>query len=338
MSRQHKQLIEQVFAGEAAQPGLWLGNPDPETVKLYTKYFSLPDMESIRRQLGDDCRWITPEWDSYKHPEGKPIFDVYGGKPKHSHNQPGVFADCTSLAEVEAFPWPDPKYLDFDVTRQTLQAADDYFRFSGMWTCFFHIVADFFGMDNYFVKMYTDPMIVQAVTEHVVDFYLAANERFFQEAAGEFEVYFLGNDFGTQQDLLISPEMFHKFIMPYFRKCIEQAKSFGLKVMLHSCGSIYRVIPDLLDAGVDALHPLQARATGMDAETLARNYRGKVVFVGGVDTQDLLINGTPQQVRDEVWRLRDLWGEKFIVSPSHEAILPNVPPENVIAMAEAAKE
>lgn len=338
MSRQHRQLIEEVFAGKADRPGLWLGNPDPETIKLYTKHFDLPDMESIRKRLGDDCRWICPEWDSYKHPAGQPIFDPYGGQPKHSHNQPGVFAECTSVAEVEAFPWPDVTFLDFTETRQKLQAASDYFRFSGMWTCFFHIVADFFGMDNYFVKMYTDPAVVQAVTEHVVDFYLAANERFFQEAADEFEIYFLGNDFGTQQDLLISPEMFHKFIMPYFRKCIDQAKSFGLKVMLHSCGSIYRVIPDLLDAGVDALHPLQARANGMDAETLARNYRGKVVFVGGVDTQDLLVNGTPQDVRDEVWRLRDLWGEKFIVSPSHEAILPNVPPENVVAMAEAAKE
>ena len=131
--------------------------------------------------------------------------------------------------------------------------------------------------------------------------------------------------------------MFRRFILPYMRKCIEQAKSYGLKVMLHSCGSIYRVIPDLLDAGVDALHPLQARAKGMDAETLARHYRGKLVFVGGVDTQHLLVHGSPQELRDEVRRLRDLWGRKFIVSPSHEAILPNVPAENVIAMAAAGQ-
>ena len=268
----------------------------------------------------------------------EPRPDIYGGKPKESHNQPGVFADCTSVAEVEAFPWPDVEYLNFADTIQKLREASAYFRFSGMWTCFFHIVADFFGMDNYFVKMYTDPAVVEAVTNHVVDFYLQANELFFQEAAQNFEVYFFGNDFGTQLDLLISPEMFRRFILPYMRKCIEQAKSYGLKVMLHSCGSIYRVIPDLLDAGVDALHPLQARAKGMDAETLARNYRGKLVFVGGVDTQHLLVHGSPQEVRDEVRRLRDLWGGKFIVSPSHEAILPNVPAENVIAMAAAAKE
>ncbi|MGI6565850.1 MAG: hypothetical protein ACOX3I_00545 [Limnochordia bacterium] len=106
MNHQHKQLIQAVFAGTSDRPGLWLGNPDPATVDLYTAYFGLPDMENIRRQLGDDCRWITPEWDCYKHPDGKPIFDIYGGKPKESHNEPGVFADCTSVAEVEAFPWP----------------------------------------------------------------------------------------------------------------------------------------------------------------------------------------------------------------------------------------
>ena len=109
-------------------------------------------------------------------------------------------------------------------------------------------------------------------------------------------------------------------------------------MLLHSCGSIERSIPRLIDAGVDALHPIQALAANMDAETLSRKYNGKIVFVGGVDTQHLLPFGTPQEVRDEVRRLRDLFGENYVVSPSHESILPGVSPDNLRAMAEAAAE
>ncbi|MFA6293757.1 MAG: uroporphyrinogen decarboxylase family protein, partial [Victivallales bacterium] len=75
-----------------------------------------------------------------------------------------------------------------------------------------------------------------------------------------------------------------------------------------------------------------------DAETLAREFKGSIAFVGGVDTQDLLVNATPQQIRDEVHRLKGILGPNFVVSPSHEALLPNVPVENVIAMAGAAHE
>ena len=78
----------------------------------------------------------------------------------------------------------------------------------------------------------------------------------------------------------------------------------------------------MLDAGMDGLHPLQALAAGIDAENLSRNFKGKMAFVGGVDTQQLLVHGTPQQVRDDVRRLRDLLGPNLVVSPSHEAILP----------------
>ncbi|MFW5981408.1 MAG: uroporphyrinogen decarboxylase family protein, partial [bacterium] len=92
----------------------------------------------------------------------------------------------------------------------------------------------------------------------------------------------------------------------------------------------------LIDAGIDALHPLQAQAKGMDAESLAREFKKDIAFVGGVDTQHLLIHATPQEIKDEVKRLRDILGPNLVVSPSHEAVLPNVPLANVEAMAEAA--
>jgi hypothetical protein len=152
------------------------------------------------------------------------------------------------------------------------------------------------------------------------------------------DAFFFGNDFGSQLDLLISPEHFDRFVMPYFRELTDQAHSHGYNVVLHSCGSIDRVIPRLIDAGVEVLHPIQAMAKNMDAASLAKKYNGKIVFLGGVDTQRLLPFGTPQEVRDEVRRLKDLFGPNFLVSPSHESLLPNVSPENIMAMAEAAAE
>ena len=149
--------------------------------------------------------------------------------------------------------------------------------------------------------------------------------------------FFFGNDFGTQQSLICGPRQFDRFIMPWFRKFVEQGQRHGYQVVLHSCGSIHGVIERLIEAGVDCLHPLQAKAANMDAETLARDFKGRIAFLGGIDTQHLLTRGTPEEVRADVRRVKRLLGPNLIVSPSHEAILPNVPPENVAAFAEEAR-
>ena len=135
---------------------------------------------------------------------------------------------------------------------------------------------------------------------------------------------------------MISPECFDEILLPYLKRIIATIRVAGLKVAMHSCGAIGRVIPRLIDAGVEILHPLQAQAVGMDAVSLSQNKKA-LIFLGGVDTQRLLPFGTAREVYDEVLRLRDIFGEGFIVSPSHEALLSNVPYENVAAMAEAAK-
>jgi uroporphyrinogen decarboxylase len=147
--------------------------------------------------------------------------------------------------------------------------------------------------------------------------------------------FFFGNDFGTQLDLFLAPDMFDRFILPWFQKFTDQGHAHGYQVILHSCGAIHKVIGRLIDAGVDALHPLQARAADMDAATLARDFKGKIAFMGGIDTQELLVRGNPDDIHRDVRRVIDLLGPALVVSPSHEALLPNVPPENIRAMAEA---
>ncbi|MDR1566527.1 MAG: hypothetical protein LBS48_04485 [Treponema sp.] len=333
--REHFQAI---VKRQAAHCGFWHGNPNPASIEKLYSCFGVKDDFEMGIKLGSTCRWVVPEnfhmWTNPEHP----MFDVLGGKKRTSLSEPGVFAETEDIPEVERFLWPKIEYVDFSETLREIDrtVAAGQAVLSGSWSCFYHVACDFFGMENYFMKMHTDPAVVDAVTRHIVDFYLEANEVLFKQAGDKIDAFFFGNDFGSQLDLLISPEHFDRFVMPYLREFADQAHRHNYNVVLHSCGSIDRVIPRLIDAGVEVLHPIQAMAKNMGAESLAKKYNNKIVFMGGVDTQRLLPFGKPGEVTREVGRLRELFGPNFLVSPSHESILPNVSPENIAAMAEAA--
>jgi uroporphyrinogen decarboxylase len=330
----HRQRVKDIFAGKAAdRTGFWLGNPDPESWPGLLRHLGATDEEAARRKLNDDFRWLMAG--AYRHPEGRPAFPR-GDDKKHS--APGPLADCESVAEVEAFPWPDPAYLDFSDALAALRVADDVYRGGGMWGCHFDILRNLFGFEECLVKLHTHPELIEAAMAHIADFIYAGSHNFYHQAGPELDGQFFASDLGTQLDLLISPEHFRQFLLPHFRRFIALGHAHGYQVIMHSCGAIHRIIPDLIDAGLDALHPLQAKALNMDAATLARDFKGKIAFMGGIDTQDLLVNATPTQVRDEVHRIRGLLGPGLVVSPSHESIMPNVPPANIEAMAEAANE
>ncbi|OGB69005.1 MAG: hypothetical protein A2Y94_14355 [Caldithrix sp. RBG_13_44_9] len=332
----NRERIRAIIAGQPADRcGFWLGNPHPDSWPGLHHYFHTSQEEELRRLLQDDFRWIEPST-AYRHPSGKPIFDVQRKGKELSIG--GYFSDCEDVRQVEEFDWPDPDYLDFSDILNRLRTSGDVYRASGFWCPFFHDVADFLGMDNYFLKMYTHPEVVHAITRQIMAFYLEANQRLFTQAGDLIDGFFFGNDFGTQLDLLISPEMLDEFIFPYFKQLIDLAKKYRKQVLLHSCGSIFKIIPRLIELGVDALHPLQARAANMQAKNLAAHFQGKIAFVGGVDTQELLIHSTPLEIKKEVKRLKEILGPRLIVSPSHEAILPDIPPANIEAMAQAVIE
>ncbi len=334
-----REKVLEVFEHRSAGDGvLWTGNPDREIIHDGAVRWGIEDnAEAFFRHMDDDRRWISADG-GYRHPEGRPMFDTaYNSKSRDTLSAAGCFADTEDLAEVEAYPWPDVKYCDFTQVYKQIEQFPDKMVFTGMWSCFFHLVADYFGMENYFIKMYEAPEIVEAVTEHVVDFYVQANEKFFAGLGDRADVMFFGNDFGTQLDLFISPEMFRRFVLPGFKKIIAVGKKYNKKILLHSCGSIYRIIPDLIDAGVDAIHPIQAKAVGMSADEL-KQYKNDLAFVGGIDAQSFFVNSTPDEIAREVDRVRSILGPSIVISPSHERILPNVPAENVLAMARAAKK
>jgi len=321
---------------QADRCGFWLGNPHPSSLPIYHAYFGTSTLDELHLKLGSDLRWLSPQMTStvYRHPQGKGLFDI--GQHKRSHAELGPLATVTTVAAVDAYEWPDPVYLDFAECLRDLSIAGPYYRASGFWIPFFHDVIDLVGFEPLMLKMHDQPEVVHAVCARVCEFYVEANERFFAATRGLVDASFFGNDFGTQRDLLISEKHFDEFFLPWIRRFAAQARRVGVQVIMHSCGAVHRVIDRLIDAGVQCLHPLQAAAPGMDAASLMHDFGGRVSFLGGIDTQELLVRGTPDDIREEVKRLRGTFGPRWIASPSHEALLPDIPPRNVAAMAEEA--
>jgi len=180
------------------------------------------------------------------------------------------------------------------------------------------------------------PEMFQAVIDRILQFYLEANEIFYEATRGRLDAVLIGNDFGSQNTLIVSAPQLQRFVFPGTRKLIEQAHAHGLKVIHHSCGAIRPIIGDLIGIGADVIHPIQAKAAGMEAASLKGEFGHRVAFCGGVDAQDLLVHGAPEQVEAEVARLRGIFPTGLVISPSHEAILPDTPPANIAALFRAA--
>lgn len=321
-----RERVKAIIAGEPADRcAYWSGNPHSEAWPGIHEYFGTSDEEAVRQILGDDARWISA---------GFCGFSV----EKYSHGQKGPFAEVEDPAAVENYPWPEASKLDFSAALEHLSGAGDVYRMSGLWTSFYHNVMDLFGMEDYLIKMLLNPDVVHAVTNRVCEFYYEANEQFFTQAGDMVDGFFFGNDFGTQRDLICGPDQFDQFILPWMIKFTQQGHRYGHQIILHSCGSIHKVINRLINCGVDCIHPLQAKASNMDALTLARDFGGKITFMGGIDTQELLVHASPEEIRKEVNRVKGILGPRCIISPSHEAILKNVPPANIEAMARAVTE
>jgi uroporphyrinogen decarboxylase len=333
-----RELVRAIIAHEPVpRAGFWLGNPHPDTWPIYHRYFLTSSEEDLHAKLGSDLRWVCPQFfaSTYQHPQGEGLFDLR--KYKKSLGEDGPLAGCETVDEVYGYEWPNPDYLVFDECLEVLRSTGDYYRASGFWCPFFHDAMDLVGVETMMMKMHTHPEVVHAVFDRVCGFYMEANERFFRQAGNLVDGFFFGNDFGTQRDLMISPQHFDEFALPWIRQLVNGAKAHGYQILLHSCGSVYRIIDRLVNAGIACLHPLQARAGNMSADVLSREWGKHLAFLGGVDTQDLLVHGSPEDVRAEVRRLKAVFGPHYIVSPSHEALLPNIPPENVLAMATEAR-
>lgn len=326
------------------RPAAWLGMPDIFAQPALFEHYGVKDFHELKLAVGDDFYAVEVPYQSPTASAIYAAFDWYMDGDVDAEERtlttPGCFAEAEELEDLEFFKWPDPAdYIDPEECRRRVELAPkDKVCLGMMWSAHFQDACASFGMENALMNMVANPEIYEAVNEKIVDFYLKANEIFYEATKGRLNAVLIGNDMGSQRSLMLSPDMVRRFVIPGCKKLVEQAHSYGLKVIYHSCGSIVDIIPDLIEAGVDIVHPIQALAAGMDPQNLKEKFGGKVSFCGGVDTQDLLVNGTPEDVRNKVKELREIFPTGLIISPSHEAILPDVPPRNIRALFEAATE
>ena len=317
------------------RPSSWLGLPHHHSIPALLDHFKAADLDHLRTILDDD---IFPVEMPYHSPTADAIYAAFPFAKKGDYNpdhrtlnSPGFFENIDDLSMVDKFDWPDPsKYIDREECKRICKTAPKDMAVAGIiWSAHFQDVLAAFGMENALVQMLVAPEMFKAVIKRIVDFYLTANEIFFESTKGYLDAVLIGNDFGAQTGLIVSPESVREFAIPGARQFVEQAHSYGLKVIHHSCGSIYEIIPDLIEIGVDAIHPIQALAANMDAGILKEKFGDKVSFVGGIDVQYLLVNGNPEEIRRRVWELKQMFPTGLVFSPSHEAILPDIPPANI---------
>jgi uroporphyrinogen decarboxylase len=148
------------------------------------------------------------------------------------------------------------------------------------------------------------------------------------------------DDLGLQNGLMVSPECYREVIKPRHRKYFDLVhENSPAKVFFHTCGAVGEIIEDLIEIGVEVLHPVQVSATGMDPETLKRRFGRRLAFWGAVDTQHTLPHGSVQDVRAEVSRLIDVLGEGggYVLGAVHN-VQPDVPVDNLVALFEHGRD
>ena len=326
------------------RPASWLGIPATAALPRLLSHFHTADLAGLKQAIGDD---VWPVELPYHSPFSDAIYMAFDFAKKghivneeRTLNSPGWFEDITDPVRVADFNWPDATaHISAEECRAVVDAAPrDYAVLGVVWSAHFQDACAAFGMETALMNMVAEPEMFRAVIDRITQFYLKANGVFYEATRGKLDAVLIGNDFGSQNCLMLSRELIREFVFPGTRALVDQAKSYGLKVIHHSCGAIRDLIPDLAAMGVDAVHPIQALAAGMDAEGLARDFRSQVSFCGGVDAQNLLVHGTPEAVRRRVYELKRLFPTGLIISPSHEAILPDIAPENIAALFAAVRE
>ena len=328
----------------------WMG-ASPEFRELAREHLGLPNDESLSIYLGDDFRRVFAR---YKGPEEfnptanlkypNATYRTPFGVERHGYgygmplNRPLVYA--TTLAEVHDYAWPDPEWMDVSFIREeALGYNGQYAILGGDWSPFWHDALDLITFENISYKMYDNPEFVDALLEHIVDYYAAVSTRIFEAAADVIDIFFIGNDFGSQTGPLIGEKLFQRFFVPHLKRLADLGHSFGLKVLMHCCGGYAPLIPAMIEAGLDGLQALQPTCRGMDPADLKTEFGDQIVLMGAIDTQ-LLIEGRPGQARAETRRILDIMnpGGGYIASPSHDYLLPETPLENVIAVYETIRE
>jgi uroporphyrinogen decarboxylase len=195
-----------------------------------------------------------------------------------------------------------------------------------------------FRIDNFLFELAANPKRAHTFLDRLTELHLKNLDKYLGAVGEYLDLIGFGDDLGTQTGPQISPAMYREFFKPRHALLWNRAKELSphIKVSLHCCGGVYPLLRDMIEAGLDAINPVQFTAAGMDTARLKAEFGGDLVFWGGgCDTQHILRDGTPQEVADHVKEQIEVLAPSggFVFQQVHN-ILNGVPPENVVAMFE----
>ena len=249
----------------------------------------------------------------------------------------GPFTLTSTAKEILDHRWPCAADFDFEPLIAEAEANRDRIVISGLWSGIFGDSYRTIGFDQFLLGMALHPDLLHTLVDRMTDMYLELNDRLFDQLRDKIDVWFFGNDFGSQQALLFSTSMWDDFFGANIERLCDLAHSHGLKVMMHSCGCVAPLLDRLIEAGVDMLDPVQTTAVGMDPESLVSGYGDRLIFHGGIDTQHVLPSVTPAEAaahaREVIVAFRDAGG--YIFAPT-QVFQTDIPVENIVAVYDVA--
>ncbi|MDD5728895.1 MAG: uroporphyrinogen decarboxylase family protein, partial [Victivallales bacterium] len=250
-----------------------------------------------------------------------------------------------TIDDLKSYPWPEPRVDDRQLAAWIAEAKrlKDEGRYAvagnhpvfgclelGFWMC---------GYDDFFLKMALEPDFVRTFFDKVLEIQNGVIEQYYGALGPYLDLTTSGDDFGTQDGPMISPEMFTELVAPYFAARIRRTKELAhCYYWHHSCGSIFKLLEPIIACGVDILNPIQTSAAGMDPAQLKKHFGDKLVFWGGVDVQQFLPNAAPDEIAPVIHGLIDIMGRDggYVMAAAHE-MQDDIPAENIVAWIEAVR-
>ncbi len=312
----------------------------PETAQKLGRLLEIPP-QYVPQALGDDISqtWVNNNYamEAIVHEQdGQSHIDEWNIKWTRTKgfNQITEFplAHATDRQILE-YQFPEHK-IDQLVDRMEplMQHKDQYFIGCDVSPNVFEMYWRLRNMENVFMEMAQKPQFAKKMLKKTSDFSIRLAEKACQKY--HLDWLWLGDDVGYQQSMLMNPKTWRDMIKPLLKENVDVGKKHSLYVAFHSCGTIRPIIEDLIEIGVDVLNPIQCNCTGMDSKDLKKNFGKYLAFMGGVDTQGVLPNGTAYEVEKSTAELVENMtcdGGGFILAASH-TVPPETPHENIFAM------
>lgn len=293
-------------------------------------------LDRLEQAFPEDVAMLWYQEPGYdKSPNQNPHYrfgyrDDYDQFERHSIGQSIVM--LPSFDELDQFlaDFPDPNEPGtFDLVAQQRKAAgDDRYIIGSFWRLFHERLWAIRGMENLMMDYYDNMDGLKAIGRKLLEFYKVIVDRF---AALGCDAIFTSDDLGHQTGPMMSPATFHELYFPLYKEFAAYVHQRGMQLFLHSCGDNTLLMDDLIQAGLDVFHPVQKGC--MDMQATAGRFGGQISFLVGMDVQHTLVEGTPQEVRQEIRQMKATFGSKNggLLMAMGNGIMPGTPLENIEA-------